>query len=80
MRKALFSREGTNVELITESGQVLPASVPYADGSYIRQQFQVLPRFHDALRKQNSYTMIGSWVVGDSAAGICIREDSSLIT
>lgn len=80
VRKPLFSREGANVELITESGQAVAASGPYADGSYIRQQFQALPRFHDALRKQDSYTMIGSWVVGDSAAGICIREDHSLIT
>jgi len=27
-----------------------------------------------------SYTLIGSWVVGDTAAGIGIREDDSLIT
>jgi glutathionylspermidine synthase len=32
------------------------------------------------LRGQETYTMIGSWVVGDSAAGMCIREDATLIT
>jgi glutathionylspermidine synthase len=33
-----------------------------------------LPQFN------GNYTLIGSWVVADSAAGICIREDNSLIT
>jgi glutathionylspermidine synthase len=33
-----------------------------------------LPKFGD------SYTLIGSWVIGDQAAGIGVREDNSLIT
>ena len=80
VRKPLFSREGANVDLITERGEPVSANGPYADGNYIRQQFQALPRFHDEYRKQDTYAMIGSWVVGDSAAGICIREDQTLIT
>ena len=80
VRKPLFSREGANVELVTESGTTVSAQGPYADGNYIRQQFQALPKFRDETRHQDSYTMIGSWLVGDSAAGICIREDQSLIT
>ena len=47
---------------------------PYHDSGYIRQALAPLPEF------AGNYTLIGSWVVGDSAAGICIREDSSLIT
>ncbi len=47
---------------------------PYTDFPYVRQAFHALPRFGD------SYTLIGSWVVGDQAAGIGIREDASLIT
>jgi glutathionylspermidine synthase len=74
VRKPLFSREGANVELITAAGETLSVSGPYNDTQYIRQALQPLPRFGD------SYTMIGSWVVGDSAAGICLREDNSLIT
>lgn len=80
VRKPLFSREGANVDLITESGEPISANGPYADGNYIRQQFQALPKFRDEYRKQDTYAMIGSWVVGDSAAGICIREDQTLIT
>lgn len=74
VRKPLFSREGANIELLTPSGEKLSQSGPYTDSGYIRQAFSPLPRFGD------SYTLIGSWVVGDLAAGIGIREDNSLIT
>lgn len=74
VRKPLFSREGANVELVTLSGEKISEPGPYADSPFIRQKFQPLPKFGD------SYTMIGSWVVGNSAAGIGIREDNSLIT
>ncbi|OGO83769.1 MAG: hypothetical protein A2203_08510 [Chromatiales bacterium RIFOXYA1_FULL_46_5] len=74
VRKPLFSREGANVELVTLNGEKISEPGPYADSPFIRQKFQPLPKFGD------SYTMIGSWVVGNSAAGIGIREDNSLIT
>ncbi|WGL17802.1 glutathionylspermidine synthase family protein [Microbulbifer bruguierae] len=80
VRKPLFSREGANVDLITGTGEKLSAEGPYADGRYIRQAFHALPKFRDELRGGDAYTMLGSWVVGDSAAGICIREDATLIT
>jgi len=74
LRKPLFSREGANIELITADGKHLQQQGPYNDSGYIRQALHPLPRFGD------NYTLIGSWVVGDSAAGIGIREDNSLIT
>ncbi|MDX1537128.1 glutathionylspermidine synthase family protein [Arsukibacterium sp.] len=74
VKKPLFSREGANIELVTSSGQRLSEDGPYTDSGYIRQALAPLPKFG------NNYTLIGSWVVGDSAAGICIREDNSLIT
>lgn len=74
VRKPLFSREGANVELVTPQGQYLQQPGPYTDSGYIRQAFAPLPQFDAA------FTLIGSWVVGDVAAGIGIREDNSLIT
>ena len=74
VRKPLYSREGANIELIDSFGQRLKVDGPYDDSGYIRQAFHALPKFGD------SYTLIGSWIVGDSAAGIGIREDNSLIT
>jgi glutathionylspermidine synthase len=74
VRKPLYSREGANIELVDLQGKRLQVDGPYTDAPYIRQAFHALPKF------DQSFTLIGSWVVGDSAAGICIREDNSLIT
>jgi glutathionylspermidine synthase len=74
VRKPYFSREGANVELRTPSGQRVAQDGPYTDAPYILQEFAPLPRFGD------SYTLVGSWVIGDVASGIGIREDDSLIT
>ncbi len=40
----------------------------------MRQAFHALPAFGPF------HSLIGSWVIGDQAAGIGIREDDSLIT
>lgn len=74
VRKPFFSREGSNIELRTQSGDHVKEDGPYTDSPYIMQEFSPLPQFGD------SYTLIGSWVVGDQPAGIGIREDDSLIT
>lgn len=74
VRKPLYSREGANIELVDAQGNYLTEPGPYTDCGSIRQQFHALPRFGD------SYTLVGSWLVGDNAAGIGIREDNSLIT
>lgn len=74
VRKPLYSREGANVELVDLQGQRLKVDGPYDDCGTIRQAFHALPNF------DGNYTLIGSWVVGDDAAGIGIREDNSLIT
>ena len=74
VRKPFFSREGANIEIRTGDDQVVAEDGPYTDAPFILQAFSPLPKFGD------SYTVIGSWVVGDVAAGIGIREDDSLIT
>lgn len=74
VRKPLFSREGANVELMTDTGERVVEPGPYGDARYIRQAFHALPKF------DRNYALVGSWVVGDEPAGIGIREDLSLIT
>lgn len=74
VRKPLFSREGANVEMMTNAGERIVAEGPYGDCPWIRQMFHSLPTF------ANNHPLIGSWVIGDRAAGIGIREDTSLIT
>ncbi|XQA69865.1 glutathionylspermidine synthase family protein [Xanthomonas sacchari] len=73
VRKPLHSREGANIVLHLDDGRVLESDGPYA-GPYIRQQAHPLPAF------QGRYPMVGSWMVGDRACGIGIREDDSPIT
>ena len=74
VRKPLFSREGANIEVHTASGETLRSDGPYTDAPYVRQAFHPLPTF------AGGYPLIGSWVVGDRASGIGVREDASLIT
>lgn len=74
VRKPLFSREGANVEIALPDGERLSSPGRYANGPAIRQAFQPLPRF------DGGYPLIGSWVVGDTPAGMGIREDATLIT
>ncbi|WP_162234131.1 glutathionylspermidine synthase family protein, partial [Pseudomonas coronafaciens] len=74
VRKPYFSREGANIEMRTPGDQVIAVDGPYTDAPYILQAYSPLPKFGD------SYTLIGSWVIGDLASGIGIREDDSLIT
>jgi glutathionylspermidine synthase len=73
-RKPLYSREGANIELVA-NGQTLASDTgPYGAEGVIFQQLHTLPRF------ENKFPVIGAWVVGDKAAGMCVREDVSPIT
>jgi glutathionylspermidine synthase len=73
VRKPFLSREGANVSLIRD-GHAWSEDGPYGSEGYIYQAAAPLPMYEGA------YTCIGSWVVGDKAAGIGIREDESPIT
>lgn len=72
--KPLFSREGANIRIIENGQEIARADGPYGEEGMIIQQFYQLPKFGD------SYTLIGSWLIGDQPAGIGIREDRALIT
>lgn len=82
VKKPLFSREGANIEVLQGKLDALaPVDVkhlstsgPYGEEGFIYQAFTPLPKFG------NSHTLIGSWLVGNEAAGISIREDESMIT
>lgn len=73
VRKPLFSREGANIEMRLEDGSALHQPGPYG-GPGIRQALHLLPEHAGA------WPLVGSWVVGDQACGMGIREDDSPIT
>lgn len=74
VKKPIFSREGANISLIKAGQETCFSSGPYGNEGFIYQQAHMLPRFED------SYTLIGSWLVNDQAAGISVREDSGPVT
>ena len=75
VRKPILSREGASVS-IHQSDKVIEQSknLDYAEHPRIVQTYAPLPEF-DGFRP-----VIGSWIVGESCAGIGIREDRSRIT
>lgn len=73
--KPLLSREGANIEIHTPTGGLVEASEgPYGEEGHIYQAYYPLPQY------DGNNALIGSWIVGGKSAGICMREDHSLIT
>jgi glutathionylspermidine synthase len=74
VRKPLHSREGENVA-ITESGAETEASEgDYGEGPAVVQALTPL------FEADGQFAVLGSWVVGDRACGLGMREDRSRIT
>ncbi|MFN0164467.1 MAG: glutathionylspermidine synthase family protein [Burkholderiales bacterium] len=76
VKKPLLSREGANVT-IDGVGVRTSTGGDYGAEGFIYQGYQRLP---DLAGDGQSHMVIGSWVVGDSPAGIGLREDESPIT
>lgn len=74
VRKPLLSREGENVTIF-QAGQEL-ASAP---GEYGEEGF-VVQAYAPLFESETGYAVLGSWVVGDRACALGIREDRSRIT
>ncbi len=73
VRKPIYSREGANVELHTARGTIAQPGTYGAEG-FIYQACAPLPDF------DGNYPVIGSWIVGEDAAGMGIRENTQQIT
>jgi glutathionylspermidine synthase len=73
-KKPLFSREGANIVLVENGKVIADDEGPYGREGYIYQALHKLPDF------DGNYPVIGSWIVGDQPAGICLREDALLVT
>jgi glutathionylspermidine synthase len=73
-KKPILSREGANIQLMKQGTMLAETSGEYGEEGYIYQALCTLPDF------SGNYPLIGSWVVGQEAAGIGIRESRNLIT
>jgi glutathionylspermidine synthase len=72
--KPFFSREGDNVSI--RQGETI---VEESDGAYGGTP-RIVQAYAPLFRDGNCHAVLGSWVVGDRACGLGMREDSSLIT
>lgn len=73
-KKPILSREGANIELVKAGISLEKTPGEYGDEGYIYQELFELPNF------EGNYPLIGSWVIGQAAAGIGVREANTLIT
>ncbi|WP_299292555.1 glutathionylspermidine synthase family protein [uncultured Tateyamaria sp.] len=74
VEKPLFSREGANIKVVRPDKPVLETEGQYgAEGSILQQ-------YWPAAKFDRDHMMIGSWLIGDTACGLCIREDKAEVT
>lgn len=73
-KKPLLSREGANVTLVENQKIISETSGEYGEEGFVFQQLQKLPDF------DGNRPVLGSWIIGDNAAGMGIRETGSLVT
>ncbi len=74
VRKPLLGREGSNVSLFQAGRPVLTSEGDYGAEGYIFQQRAQIPSF------DGHHPVFGAWIIDHAAAGLGIREDTSLIT
>jgi len=72
--KPVFSREGENITLLADGDVMEQAPGDYADQPRVIQAYA--PLFESA----GQHAVLGSWIIGDRAAGLGMREDSTRIT
>ena len=74
VKKPLYAREGANVLIVRDGAVAERCEGPYGAEGHVRQALAELPGF-DGRR-----ALVGSWIVGDAPAGLCLREADGLIT
>lgn len=73
VRKPKLGREGANVSIVAPGYETETPGV-YGQEGYVYQAFDPLPEF-DGFRPA-----LGAWIVGDTSAGLGIRETAGLVT
>lgn len=72
--KPLLGREGANVTIVADGCVAAAETGPYDGSGYVRQALAPIPEF------DGRHVVIGSWMVGDDAAGIILRESAGIIS
>jgi glutathionylspermidine synthase len=73
VRKPKLGREGANISIVGAGMETATGGV-YGEEGFVYQLLDPLPQFDDMR------PALGAWIVGDSAAGLGIRETAGLVT
>ena len=73
VRKRCYAREGANIDMV-DAGALVEQTGGVYDGRAVLQTLAPLPSF------EGRHPVIGSWIVGERACGIGIRESAERIT
>lgn len=74
VRKPILSREGSNIQLVRRGAVLSETDGPYSEVAVVYQAFHPLPNMG------RGHAVLGSWIIGDTACGMGIREDKNPIT
>lgn len=74
VRKPIFSREGWDIELVDGSATAHGPEGGYGEEGHVVQALARLPVY------DGNHAVVGSWIVGDEAVALSVREDDGPIT
>ncbi len=74
VKKPMLGREGANIEVVRGNQPVEKTDGIYGKEGYVYQELFTLPEY------DGNFPVIGSWIIGQEAAGIGIRESENLVT
>ncbi|MCL9781716.1 glutathionylspermidine synthase family protein [Vibrio sp. S4M6] len=72
--KPIYSREGANISISINDEHIESTTGFYGEEGHIVQQFAPLAKF------QSGYSVVGSWMIGQTATGVSFRESDNRIT
>lgn len=72
--KPLLSREGANVTVTMFDQTLVSSRGDYGEEGFVYQSLATIPSF------DGRYPVIGSWIIGQEAGGMGIRESTRIIT
>jgi len=73
VQKPILAREGANMTLVRRGQPTVTTGGSYGASPTVYQTLASLPVFDD------QHVVLGSWVVGEKAAGLIVRESENLI-
>lgn len=82
VKKPLLSREGANVSFLDDGLPLMSVEGAYGQEGFIYQDYAPVARFQSNEPGMPSavHAVLGAWIVGDEAVGLCVREDASPVT